>query len=37
MTNVGTLPVGENNEEITLALDELGRGRAADDRCCAAG
>jgi putative transposase len=25
MTNVRTLPVGEDNEEITLALDELAR------------
>ena len=25
MTNVRTLPVGEGNEEITLALDELAR------------
>ena len=25
MTNVRTLPVGEGNEEITIALDELAR------------
>jgi hypothetical protein len=25
MTNVRTLPVGEGNEEITLALDDLAR------------
>jgi hypothetical protein len=37
MTNVRTLPVGEGNEEVTLALDELAREGAADDRRSAAG
>ena len=32
MTNVRTLPVGEGNEEITLALDELARRGSGDAR-----